>query len=62
VPRLFSRYLRTPSKAIVSEETVMVYLGKSIFRMFARNPHLSVTKIIQAKQEFNDYDEDSLTS
>lgn len=31
VPGLFFRYLRTPSKAIVSEATVRVYLRTSIF-------------------------------
>lgn len=54
VPRLFFRYLRTSSKNMVSEATVMAYLRKSIFRLFARNPHLSITKIIQNKQEFRD--------
>jgi hypothetical protein len=62
VPRLFFRYLRTPSKALVSEATVMAYLRKSIFRLFARNPHLSITQIIQAKQEFADYHADSRAS
>lgn len=62
VPGLFFRYLRTPSKTIVSEATVMVYLRKSIFLLFARNPHLSITKIIQAKQEFADDHADSLAS
>jgi len=32
VPALFWRYLRTPSKLIVSEATVMFYLCKHIFR------------------------------
>lgn len=45
------RYLRTPSKGTVSEGTVMDYLRKFIFRMFAHNPHLPVTEIIQHKQE-----------
>lgn len=62
VPNLFFRYLRTPSKTIVSEATVMVYLRKSIFRLFAQNPHLSITKIIQAKQEITDSVDDSLAS
>ncbi|MGO4179663.1 hypothetical protein AB4Z17_00675 [Paenibacillus sp. TAF43_2] len=48
VPSLFFRYLRTPSNTIVPEATVMVYLPKCIFRLFARNPHLSITQIIQA--------------
>ncbi|AHV95625.1 hypothetical protein [Paenibacillus sabinae] len=48
VPSLFYRYLRKPMSTIVSEATVMVCLRKSIFRLFAQNPHLSITKIIQA--------------
>lgn len=51
VSGLFFRYLRTPSKGVVSEATVMAYLRRSIFHLFARNPHLSVTQIIQEKQE-----------
>ena len=51
VPQLFFRYLRTPSKGIVSEATVMVYLRRSIFCLFARNPHLTITQIIREKQE-----------
>lgn len=62
VPSLFFRYLRTPSKTIVSEATVMVYLRKSIFRLFARNPHLTITRIIQAKQEIADNHANSLAS
>ena len=48
---LFLRYLRTPSRAIVSEATIMNYLRKSIFRLFAHNPNLPITKIIKSKQE-----------
>ncbi|CAM4352865.1 hypothetical protein PAAL109150_22285 [Paenibacillus alkaliterrae] len=62
VPGLFFRYLRTPSKTFVSEATVMAYLRKSIFRLFARNSHLSITKIIKNKQEMPNFDEDSLVS
>lgn len=61
-PGLFLRYLRTPSKAIVSEATVMAYLRKSIFRMFARNPHLSITQIIRSKQDTSDVNNDLLAS
>lgn len=50
-PGLFWRYLRTPSKAIVSEATVVVYLRKTIFRMFAQHPDLPITQIIRSKQE-----------
>ena len=62
VPALFFRYLRTPSKAIVSEATVMTYLRKSIFLLFARNPHLSITQIIKSKQLMPCFDEDLLVS
>jgi hypothetical protein len=62
VPGLFFRYLRTPSKTVVSEATVMAYLRTSIFRMFAQNPHLSITKIIRSKQDASDIDADSLAS
>ncbi|AXF56751.1 hypothetical protein DT065_12525 [Salicibibacter kimchii] len=62
VPNFFFRYLRTPSKSVVSEATVMAYLRRSIFRMFAQNQHLPITKIIQAKQETPDYEDDSLAS
>ncbi|MEK5491220.1 hypothetical protein MKZ24_11050 [Paenibacillus sp. FSL R7-0297] len=45
---LFFSYLRTPSHTVVSEASVAAYLRKSIFRLFAQNPHLSITKIIKA--------------
>lgn len=51
VPQLFFRYLRTPSKSIVSEATVMAYLRRSIFCLFARNPRLTLTQIIREKQD-----------
>ncbi|MBD2843914.1 transposase [Paenibacillus sp. IB182496] len=50
-PALFVRYLRTPSKAIVSEATVTAHLQQSIFRLFARNKQLSLTQIIRSKQD-----------
>jgi hypothetical protein len=59
---LFFRYLRTPSKKVVSEATVMAYLRTSIFRLFARNSHLTITQIIQSKQEMPGVDTDSLVS
>jgi len=62
VPALFFRYLRTPSKTIVSEATVMAYLRKSIFHLFAHSPHLSITQIIKKKQEIPDIEEDLLVS
>jgi len=62
VPGLFFRYLRTPSKAVVSEATVKAYLQRSIFFMFAKNPHLSITQIIQSMQEIPDVEDDSWAS
>jgi hypothetical protein len=50
-PALFFRYLRTPSKAIVSEATVTAHLRQSIFRLFAPNKPLSITRIIRSKQD-----------
>jgi hypothetical protein len=48
---LFFRYLRKPSHAVVSESSVAAYLRKSIFRLFAQNPHLSLTKIIKSNRK-----------
>ncbi|WP_410512838.1 transposase [Paenibacillus sp. BR2-3] len=62
LPALFFRYLRTPSHAVVSEATVATYLRKSIFHLFAQNPHLSITKIIKPKQENAHFEHDSLAS
>ncbi|GGB44127.1 hypothetical protein GCM10011409_22130 [Lentibacillus populi] len=62
VPGLFFRYLRTPSKAVVSEATVKAYLQRSIIYLFARNPHLSIIQIIHSKQEIRDVEDDSLAS
>lgn len=62
VPGLFFRYLRTPSKAIVSEATVTACLRRSIFRLFAQNPHLSITQTIRSKQEMPDSDAELLAS
>jgi len=61
-PGMFFRYLRTPSHTVVSEATVAAYFRKSIFRLFAQNPHLSITKIIKSKQDTSHIDEDSLAS
>ena len=44
------RFLRTPSKEIVSEATVACYLRKNIFRIMAKNAGYSITKIIKNKQ------------
>lgn len=61
-PALFWRYLRTPSKSIVSEATVVVYLRQSLFRLFAQNPHLAITQLIRSKQKTAFQDADLLVS
>jgi hypothetical protein len=40
----------------------VTYLRKSIFRLFAQNPHIVVTQIIRSKQAASDFDADSLAS
>lgn len=62
VPGLFRRYLRTPTGTIVSEATVKAYLSSSIFCMFAKNPQLAITKIIESKQEIPTFSEDLMVS
>lgn len=52
------RFLRTPSKAIVSEATVMCYLRQNIFRIMAQKPDLSITRFIREKQEKPDISND----
>jgi hypothetical protein len=52
------RFLRTPSKAIVSEATVMCYLRQNIFRIMAKRPNLCITRFIIEKQEKPDISED----
>ena len=59
---LFFRYLRTPSKSIVSEATVVAYLRQSLFRLFAQNPHLALTQFIRSKQKSANADADLLAS
>lgn len=59
---LFFRYLRTPFHAVVYEASVAAYSRKSIFRLFALNPHLSITRIIKSRQENADVERDSLVS
>lgn len=61
-PALFFRYLRTPSKSIVSEATIVAYLRQSLFRLFAQNPNLALTQIIHSKQQSAHSDADSLAS
>jgi hypothetical protein len=52
------RYLRTPSKTIVSEATAACYLRKNIIRIMAKNAGLSITKIIRNKQVDSSFYED----
>ena len=52
------RFLRTPSRAIVSEATVMCYLRQNIFRIMLKKPNLSITRFIMDKQEQPDISED----
>ena len=52
------RYLRTPSKVIVSEATVMCYLRQNIFHIMAKKPDLSITRFILEKQERPDITKD----
>lgn len=61
-PGLFFRYLRTPSKSIVSEATVVAYFRQSIFRLFAQKSQISLTQIIRSKQKAAQQDADFLAS
>jgi len=45
------RYMRTLSKEMVSEATVMCYLRKYIFSIMAKKPDLIITRIIHGRQE-----------
>lgn len=56
------RFLRTPSKEIVSEATIMCYLRQNIFRIMAKKPELSITRYIQSKQEKPDISEETKAS
>lgn len=44
------RYLRTPSKPVLSEASRMTYLRKNLFRFMAKKKELTITKIISNKQ------------
>lgn len=56
------RFLRTPSKAAMSEATVMEYLRKNIFCIMAKRLDLSITQFIFAKQEKLDVSKESQAS
>lgn len=44
------RYLRTPSREVMSEASMMEYLRKTLFRFMVQQKNLTVTKIILSKQ------------
>ena len=44
------RYLRTPSKPVLSEASMMTYLRKNLFRFMAKKKEITITKIISSKQ------------
>ena len=44
------RYLRTPSRQVMSEASMMKYLGRNLFRFMAEQDRLTITKIISSKQ------------
>ena len=44
------RYLRTPSRKVMSEASMMEYLRRNLFRFMARQGNLTITKIISDKQ------------
>lgn len=52
------RYVRTLSNAYASEATMSTYLQKSIFLMFEKNRHLSISQIIRKKQNQQEFTED----
>lgn len=45
------RYLRTPSKEVVSEATLMDYLRRHFWRFMAFSPDLSIVQIIREQQD-----------
>ncbi len=44
------RYLRTPSRQVMSEASMMEYLRRNLFRFMARQEELTITKIISSRQ------------
>lgn len=44
------RYLRTPSRKVMSEASMMEYLRRNLFRFMAQEGNLTITKIISSKQ------------
>lgn len=44
------RYLRTPSRQMMSEASIMEYLRRNLFCFMARQEELTITKIISSRQ------------
>lgn len=44
------RYLRTPSRRVMSEASMMEYLRRNLFRFMDRQQELTITKIISSRQ------------
>lgn len=44
------RYLRTPSRRVMSEASMMEYLRRNLFRFTACQEELTITKIISSRQ------------
>ena len=57
-----SRYLRTYSKDVPSEASVMYYLRKKVFLILSRNPHSFVTEYIREKQIWGFEESDAKTA
>lgn len=45
------RYLKTPSKGVLSEATIAIHIRHIILLSLGKNQDLSITKIIKEKQE-----------
>lgn len=56
------RYLRTPSKEIVSEATLMHYLRRHFWRFMAFSPDLPIVQIIREQQDKSGFFPDSMAS
>lgn len=44
------RFLRTPSRQVMSEASMMEYLLRNLFRFMARQEELTIAKIISSRQ------------
>ncbi len=50
------RYLRTPSRSVMSEASMMLFLRRNLFRFLAHQDTLTITQIISAKQILFDFE------